>query len=232
MTEKPYQRVNKQAPAADKTGLALPSISLSDNTKSQLEAISKQMEVASKQVSPSENITKDSSQGLKQDESLVYDPIFDNMDIKPDIKLANVALRKAVEAKLKPISIDDLFISGEVRQRVEIIPGKLSVVFRSLRTGEDLYVKKRLIEVKTESARYAEERFLLQNMCCFIHEINSETFPPIMDSNDKIDDKAFEERFLKISKMPQVLLDRLWIHWRWFEDRVRKALDYDFLGNG
>jgi hypothetical protein len=226
-TEKPYQRVNKQAPATDKPGLALPSISLSDNTKANLEAITKQMETASKQVAPSENISVN-----KIDEANTVDPLFDSMDFKPDVKIASIALRKAVEAKLKPISIDDLFISGEVRQRVDIIPGKLSVVFRSLRTGEDLYVKKRLIEVKTESARYAEERYLLQNMCCFIHEINGETFPPIMDSNDKIDDKAFEDRFNKISKLPQILLDRLWIHWRWFEDRVRKALDYDFLGNG
>lgn len=228
-TEKPYQRVNKQAPVAEKAGLALPSISLSDNTKSQLEAISKQMDIASKQILPSESIGASSP---KVDESNTVDPLFDSMDFKPDVKISNIALRKAVESKLKPISIDDLFISGEVRQRVDIIPGKLSVVFRSLRTGEDLYVKKRLIEVKTESARYAEERYLLQNMCCFIHEINGETFPPIMDSNDKIDDKAFEDRFNKISKLPQVLLDRLWIHWRWFEDRVRKALDYDFLGNG
>lgn len=226
-TEKPYQRVNKQAPSTDKPGLALPSISLSDNTKANLEAITKQMETASRQVAPSETITSP-----KIDESNTVDPLFDNMEYKPDVKIASIALRKAVEAKLKPISIDDLFISGEVRQRVDIIPNKLSVVFRSLRTGEDLYVKKRLIEVKTESARYAEERFLLQNMCCFIHEINGETFPPIMDSNDKIDDKAFDERFNKISKLPQILLDRLWIHWRWFEDRVRKALDYDFLGNG
>lgn len=229
-TEKPYQRVNKQAPSAEKSGLALPSISLSDNTKAQLDAISKQMDVASKQVQPSENISNNSV--AKVDEANTVDPLFDSMDFKPDVKISSIALRKAVEAKLKPISIDDLFISGEVRQRVEIIPNKLSVVFRSLRTGEDLYVKKRLIEVKTESARYAEERYLLQNMCCFIHEINGETFPPIMDSNDKIDDKAFDERFNKISKLPQVLLDRLWIHWRWFEDRVRKALDYDFLGNG
>lgn len=229
-TDKPYQRVNKQAPTTGKPELSLPSISLSDGTKAQLEAISKQMDVASKQIAPSENISNTKTTPI--DDSLTIDPIFDGMDYKPDVKISNVALRKAVEAKLKPISIDDLFISGEVRQRVDIIPNKLSVVFRSLRTGEDLYVKKRLIEVKTESARYAEERFLLQNMCCFIHEINGETFPPIMDSNDKIDDKAFDERFTKISKLPQVLLDRLWIHWRWFEDRVRKALDYDFLGNG
>ncbi len=230
MSEKPYQRVNKQAAPQDKPSLTLPQISLSDGSKAQLEAISKQMEKSAREVQPSEIINN--AQKTPLDDSTTHDPLFDQMDVKPDIKISNVALRKSLEAKLKPIQIDDLFISGEVRQRVEIIPGKLVVVFRSLRTGEDLYVKKRLIDVRSESVRYAEEKYLLQNMACFIHEINGETFPPIMDATDQIDDKAFDQRFLKISKLPQILLDRIWVHWRWFEDRVRKALDYDFLGNG
>lgn len=233
MTEKAHQRVVKaNAPtlltpskASEKdSGLKLPPISLSDETKSSLDAVAKQMQAAVESVAPSELNTVPDSQA--------YDPLFSDMMNPPDIAIASIAARKSVESDLDRLRIDDLFLSGEIHQYVNVIRGKLRVKFRTLRTQEDLYIKRKLSEVKNENARYAEDRLVVMYISAHLVEINGQKLPELMDANGKIDDKNFEARFNQVSNIPQILIERIWVNLRWFEDRVRKALSPDFLGNG
>jgi hypothetical protein len=207
-------------------GLNLPPISLSKETREQLEVISKQMQDASQEVAESESVA------LKQDETKILDPEFSSMNIPPDLSIASVAARKKIESKLLPLRIDDLFISGEIQQSVEVVEGKLKVVYRTLRSNEDLYIKKKLSEVKTEVYRYAEDRMLLMYIAAHLVEVNGSKFVDLSDANGKIVDKNFDARFQQVSNLPQILIERIWVNLRWFEDRVRKALSPDFLENG
>lgn len=166
------------------------------------------------------------------DESLLLDPIFSDIFNPPSLSLANVARRKKIEAKLNGIRIDDLFLSGEIRQAVSIIPGKLEIVFRTLSGEEDLYAKRRMGEVRNEVSRYVEDRFVLMVLAMHIHSYNGEVLPSIFDDAGHLDSAGFDKRFQRVSRLPQILIEDIWINYRWFEDRVRRALEPEALKVG
>lgn len=221
--EKPYQRVTKSAPTLTPPAQGL-TIPISEKTADALSAISEQMDAAVQAEAPSET--------PKVPDTQRYDDLFLDMSSRPALSIASVAARKRAEAKLRPLQIDDLFISGELRQRVEILDGKLSVVFRTLNAGEDLYIKRRLGDARNEVVRYAEDRFLLMQLAAHIAEINGESLPNIMSAKGEISDEQFDARFARVGKLPTVLIERLWVQWMWFQDRVSKAMSPDFLERG
>lgn len=197
---------------------------MSDKTKASLDVLAQQMSEAERGVAASE------VQHAPDAETL--DPLFNDMLNKPSLAVASIAARKRAEAGLAQIEIDDLFVSGEIRQRVAILGDKLVVTFRTLNAGEDLYIKRRLTEVRNETARYAEDRFLMMQLAAHIAQINDDRFPSIMSASGEIDDKQFDQRFQRVGKLPVVLIERLWVNWMWFQDRVNKAMSPDFLGRG
>lgn len=224
MNEKPYQRINKGAPtlqAGPAQGLTIP---LSDKTLDALENISAQIDAAVATPAPSESAAVN--------EEMVYDPAFEELINRPALELASVAARKRLEANLRPLQIDDLFVTGEIRQRVPIIKDKLSIVFRTLNASEDLYIKRRLNDVRNEVVRYAEDRFLMMQLAAHIAQINEEQMPAMTSSKNEIEDALFDQRFARVSKLPMVVIERVWVQWVWFQDRVKKAMSPDFLGHG
>lgn len=197
---------------------------VSQKTQDSLEALAAQMNKAGDEVAASE------VQHAPDDQT--YDPVFDNMQNKPPLAIASIAARKRAESTLRPLQVDDLFITGEIQQQVPVMGDKLVVTFRTLNAGEDLYIKRRLTDVRHEIVRYAEDRFLMMQLAAHIARVNTDVFPPIMGADGSIDDKQFDARFQRISKLPVVLIERLWVNWLWFQDRVNKAMSPDFLGHG
>jgi hypothetical protein len=233
MSEKTHQRVVKASAPTLVTNtqnseqdnkLHLPPISLSDDTKKSLEAVARQMKSATESIAPSENPNAPDDKML--------DPLFADMMNPPDLAIASISARNAIESDLEKLRIDDLFLSGEIHQYVDVIRGKLRVKFRTLRTQEDLYIKRKLSEVKNENVRYAEDRLTVMYIAAHLVEINGQKLPDLADAMGKISDKNFDARFQQVSNLPQILIERVWVNLRWFEDRVRKALSPDFLGNG
>jgi len=219
------QGVQKMAPA--QSAAQAPrgvQFNVSPKTQASIDAIAEQMASAEAQVAASE------VQHAPDAETL--DPLFADMSSKPSLAVASVAARKRVESQLRPIEIDDLFVSGEIQQRVPVLGDKLLVTFRTLNAGEDLYIKRRLTEVRHEIARYAEDRFLMMQLAAHVAQINEDRFPPILSADGSVDDKQFDARFQRVSKLPVVLIERLWVNWLWFQDRVNKAMSPDFLGHG
>lgn len=221
--EKPYQRVAKSAPtlAPAAQGLTMP---VSDKTRDALDEIASQIDAAVSAPAASEAPVAPDDQ--------TYDPVFRDMTSRPSLAVASVAARKRAEAQLRPIQVDDLFISGELRQRVPVIDGKLTVTFRTLNAGEDLYIKRRLNDVRNEVIRYAEDRFLLMQLAAHVAEINNEQLPAMTSAKGEISDEQFDQRFARVAKLPTVLIERVWVHWMWFQDRVNKAMSPDFLDHG
>tara|TARA_B100000214_G_C23960852_1_gene625189 strand:- start:708 stop:1385 length:678 start_codon:yes stop_codon:yes gene_type:complete len=220
--QKPYQRVKKDTVGTldnkPSGGLNIP---LSEDTKNMLNQISEQMD----------NPKMDAPVDTEESEDRLEDTFKDMLN-PPAVTEASVKMRKAIEANLKPIDIDTLFMSGELKQRVPIIKGKFTVTFRTLKASEDLYIKRRLNDVKSEVVRYAEDRFLLMQLAAHISDINGVAFPEITDPKGDIVDDAFEERFKKVANLPLVLIQKLWVNWMWFQDRVNKSMNPDFLESG
>lgn len=222
MSKKPYQRVKKATSGTlDNTPSGGLNIPLSDNTKDILSQISSQMD---------DPVIDDVESTVDEDDEL--DPLFRDMLSPPNKSEASIKMRKKIESSLKPIEIDSLFMSGEITQRVFIIPKKFAVTFRTLKASEDLYIKRRLNDVKSDVVRYAEDRFLLMQLAAHITEINGVALPDIVSPKGEILDEAFDKRFQKVSDLPLVLIQKLWVNWMWFQDRVNKAMNPDFLGNG
>jgi hypothetical protein len=203
--------------------IAQASYNLSDSSRAALDNIADHMNSAVENISPSENATA-------PDEALL-DPAFHGMAMPPNLSIASVARRKIIESRLSPIRIDDLFVSGEIRQKVEIRPGRLVIVFRTLKGKEDLYIKRRLNEVKDDVIRYAEDRFLYMLLCAHIHNYNGKEFTNIFD-NGRISNINFDKRFDELCEIPSILIEEIWVHFRWFEDRVKQALESENLKSG
>lgn len=181
---------------------------------------------------PSEDPENFKAESTAKDAETV-DPIFADMPIPPSVAIASVARRKQIESDLEPIQIEHIFASGEVRQEVVIRKGLLKVTFKTLRSREDLYLKKRLSEVtSSDSARYVEDRFLSMLLAAQMSAINGKELPTFTDKEGKISDANFNKRLEMVLDLPVILLEEIWVNYRWFEQRVRDALAPESLKNG
>ena len=191
----------------------------------------KALEQIAEQIETSVNEAPSKPKSTTVNEYDTIDPLFDNMALPPDITVASVGKRKEVEGRLEELAIDDLFTLGELRQHVPIRPNRLEVTFRTLKGAEDLYIKKRLNEVRNDVVRYAEDRFVYMLLCAHIHAYNGKEFTPIM-KNGEVDPISFDKRFEDLCNIPNILIEEIWVHYRWFEDRVKSALTTDNLKGG
>lgn len=216
-----HQRVVKSGPTLDKKPSGGLKFEASEATTAALNEIADQMK------SPD----MDGVDEQKEDRSKLLDPSFINMSAPPSVEIANVELREKIESVLSPIDIDSLFLRGELRQEVPIMGSKLTIEFRTLNGREDLFIKKRLTEVKSETIRYVEDRFMLMQLAAHIVAINGEQLPD-MTENGAVVNELFDKRFDRIAALPVAVIERIWVHWVWFQDRVNKEMNTDFLTTG
>ena len=202
------------------------NLELSDVSKDLLENLTVSMKEAQEKVPDSEKVEN------FEDESKILDSMFEDMAIKPSLSIASVGRRKEIESRLKSLKIEELFVGGELRQEVPIRPGRMVVVYKTLRGKEDLYIKRRLNEVRNDVARYAEDKYLFMLLSAHMYSYNGKMLPSIIDENGLIDNTSFDKRFNEVSDIPYILIEELWVNFRWFEDRVRQALETDSLKDG
>jgi hypothetical protein len=202
------------------------AFNVSDDNKKAMDAIVGQMASAQKEAAPSE----DTKNVVSDYERL--DDAFKDMIAKPNLRIGSVGKRKEIESRCGEVKIDELFVSGELRQLVKIRPNRLEVTYRTLKGKEDLYIKRRLNEVRDENIRYAEDRFLYMLLCAHVHAYNGKKLPSVFDEKGTISDDAFNQRFDAICEIPQVLIEEVWVNYVWFEQRVRRALEGESLKGG
>lgn len=215
-----HHKVTKAGPTLDTTKSGGISFTPSEETQKAINSIAEQMQ------SPD----ADHVGPIDVDESTILDDAFKNMTSPPSVKIANKAFRKKLETSLKPIDVSTLFLRGEITQEVPVLRG-LTVEFRTLSSAEDLFIKQRLTEVKTEVVRYVEDRFMIMQLAAHLFSINGEKLTPCL-VDGKIDQNKFDERFERVVKLPVSVVERLWVHWVWFQTRVNDVLDDDFLTVG
>jgi hypothetical protein len=174
-------------------------------------------------------LDKDAEQ--EEDLSLVLDEEFLASPSPPDIKFANVARKKLIESRLAPLRIEDMYLHGECRQSVEIIPGRLSVVFRTPSGAETLYIRRKLGEARTEINMYVNTYHSVLELCSYIHSLNGEAFPTMVEKG-VVSEDAFKKRQDRLSALPQLVLEDIWVNQRWFLARVRAAATADNLKGG
>ena len=166
-----------------------------------------------------------------EDLSEVLDEEFFSSPSPPDIKFANVARKKLIESRLAPLRIEDMYLHGECRQLVDIIPGRLSVTYRTPSGAETLHIRRKLGEARTEINMYVNSYHSILELCSYIHSLNGEVFPPLVDKGI-VSEEAFKKRQDKLGSLPQLVLEDIWVNQRWFLARVRAAATADNLKGG
>jgi hypothetical protein len=215
-----HHKVTKAGPTLDAGKAGGISFTPSEATQQAINAIAEQMQ------SPD----ADHVGPVDVDESTILDDAFTNMTSPPSVKIANKAFRKKLEETLKPVDVSTLFLKGEITQEVPILRG-FTVEFRTLSSAEDLFIKQRLTEVKAEVVRYVEDRFMIMQLAAHLYSINGEKLPTCLIDGKVAQDK-FDERFERVINLPVNVVERLWVHWVWFQTRVNDMLDDDFLTVG
>lgn len=140
--------------------------------------------------------------------------------------LANRARRESIEKRCDTMSIEDLILQGEVRQKVPIVPGKLEPVYRSVGGNEDLFVKRRMSSIRG-SDQFVMDQFSIFNLTSGLYSLNGRPLLSHLDKDGEVDDKAFDAKCKVVSRMPLALLADLSVNYVWFGRRLQKLFVVD-----
>lgn len=149
--------------------------------------------------------------------------------------LNNEEQRQIIEARLQPMSVEDLVVQGYCIQKVPIIPGRFWVEFKTLEGETDLALKRLIMEDSASvevSERYYYDKFGLMSVTAVVHKINDRPYGDFVDAEGNFDDELFRKKFKKILKLPAPMLSSLGVNAFWFDMRVRQLFVAEKLGNG
>lgn len=155
----------------------------------------------------------------KKEEKKVVKSIFENEEYK-----------EKVESKLEPLKIEELFFgNGKLLQTVNIYPN-LSVTFSTIETGVDCLIDKICYE-HSQDNQNPMRISALANLSAGLIAINGKTVvpgvPEVLYSAEN-PDKYYEYLTKKldlIKSMNLNVINLLYLHYRWFLDRVNLILN-------
>jgi hypothetical protein len=149
--------------------------------------------------------------------------------------LNNKEQKEIIEARLAPLSIDDLIMNGYIVQRVPIIPKRFEVTYQSL-SSEDEMALKRLVLMEAKalvvSEEYLMDKFGLMAIACSVTMINEQRMLDHHDDDGSFSEDRFLQKFNKMVKYPIHMLASMGVNGFWFDVRVRKLFVAEKLGNG
>jgi hypothetical protein len=146
--------------------------------------------------------------------------------------------REAVKKRVTPIDVIRGIGEGVFRQEVPVIPGTLTVWYRSITALENQTIRLLLFKQIDEDKRrenLAAEIYGLMQTVCSVERINGAALPSHMRGEGyqaQFDEDAFLMKFNQFVRYPVVLLHALGTHGYWFEQRVREAFTVDQVKNG
>lgn len=157
-------------------------------------------------------------------------------EVNTDDLFNNRRYKKRIESRIDKMDIESLIMHGEVLQFVPIVMKRdgrplISATFRSVSALEDLAIKKKFYDEEGPD-RFMIDRYSLMNLCIGLKALNGTEQPPHFDENGKFDDKLFDKKFTMLLKKPHQLLALLVVNYIWFDERVRRLLVAEELGNG
>jgi len=149
--------------------------------------------------------------------------------------LNNPEQKVIIEARLQPLDITDMIVTGYVKQDVPIIPNKLTFTYRSMTGEEDLEIK-RLVMSESKSLdvsdRYLLDKYAFMSMSVGLVAINSKPLGDVYDSNGGFSDEMFWLKFKRVIRLPLHMLASIGLNQMWFEQRARKLYVAEKVGNG
>lgn len=198
-----------------------PRETLSPQTVSGLQAVARAQE-GTQQGAEAADLQKE------EEASIANEPVLEPSSPEAQFK----RMRAAVEARLDPVDIGGYFTAGHVIQNVPIIPGQLEVKFRTVTDLEETHVDHALVKEGELSTREFLRRSNEWALATHIESLNGVRWPPPLDGNGTISEKAMELRMANVRKLPSPLFNLLATNLDWFLKRVNDAMTIEVLGNG
>ena len=192
---------------------------LSENTKSQLKSLAELNASRNKEEDPA---SSESQEFHGQEEVPEKDAGLSEED----------KLKKAIEARVSSLDIGQYIMSGVATQKVEIIPEKLIVVFRTITDAEEVYVDKVLSIEKDITNRQFIRRNNEYALATHIHSVNGHKWPQHIKGDEEVDLEVMEVRLRHVRKLSSPIFNLLVDNLNWFLQRVHKELTFEVLGNG
>jgi len=149
--------------------------------------------------------------------------------------LNNPGQKEIIEAKLPPLSLEDLLMHNRVTQRIPVVPSIFEPEFQSM-TAEDDLALKRLIMQESKSVevsdRYLLDKFSFMSIAVGLKSINGKPMGTHEDDKGNFSDEKFWAKFNRILKLPIHMIASIGVNLFWFEARVRKLFVAEKVGNG
>lgn len=143
--------------------------------------------------------------------------------------------RKIIEKRCKPMDLTDIVTAGFVTQRVPVVPDKFEPEFQSMRSDEDLAIK-RLIMLENKglevTERYLLDKFSVMGVTIGLRSINGTLLPTHLDVHGKFHEELFWKKFDFVARLPFHMVASIGVNYYWFDLRVRRLFVADALGNG
>ena len=139
--------------------------------------------------------------------------------------LKNPRQRELVEARCKPLNVNDLIMHNRVAQRVPILPGTFEPTFESVEGDLEITLKGLLVK-ESKSIMVTEDyllsKYSLMSLAAGVIAINANPIPSMYDQKGDFNEKLFWAKYKWVAKRNVHMLASLGIHYAWFEERVRK----------
>lgn len=141
-------------------------------------------------------------------------------------------LRKEIEARLVPMSVEKLIEEGEARQDVPIVRDKLIVTYRTLSGEEDLSIKRELYGV-VGGDNYLVDLLGMMQMTAGLHAINGRPLPTHLDDKRRWNKDLFYAKLDIVKSYAIQMLAIIGLNFTWFDQRTRELfIDLEPLKNG
>jgi hypothetical protein len=150
--------------------------------------------------------------------------------------LDNIHTRRKIEARSPELDLDDVLYSDHVTQKVSIIPGKMEVVFRSMRKSDGDWID---TQAMTQFDSQVERVNFIQNARLVIQVVSVKGKRNIRmassvcraDKQHIIDKDAFYAKMGVITGLKETVITLLTVNMGWFNDRLNNAPLGDLLKN-
>jgi hypothetical protein len=142
-------------------------------------------------------------------------------------------LRNAIESRIaEKIDIGQYLMNGEVTQIVPIISKKLVVKFRTVSDLEEAYVDSEMAKEGDMTTRAFLRKSNEWALAFHIAEVNGVKWPPTLDGDGTVSDKAVDRRLRHVKKLSSPIFTLITKNLAWYLERVQESLNAEALGNG